>query len=108
MFPGTTIMNYLFWMVIGALQILIIAGAYAWLQSYDKKVKWWQMLLMYICFAGFCVAIAGGFTLMGEYESRAGWYFIGFFGIPPIIVEAILVRLFLMKKKSGPALDNAA
>ncbi len=108
MFPGTTISNYVFWMAMGALQILVIAGAYAWFHSYGKKVRWWQMLLMYLCFASFCLVIAGGFTLMGEYESRAGWYFIGVLGLPPIIVEAILVKLFLMKKKSGAALDNAA
>jgi len=32
MFPGTTILNYVFWMGMGMIQILVIAGAYEWLK----------------------------------------------------------------------------
>lgn len=101
MFPGTTISDYLFWMVLGALQVLVVAGAYEWLKSYGKKVSWWQMALMYGCFVSTCLVIAGGFTLMGEYESVAGWYFIGFLGVPHVIVATALVKLFVFKKVRG-------
>lgn len=100
MFPGSTILNYVFWMVLGALQVLIITGAYAWFDSLGRKVKWWQMALMYGCFVSFCAVVAGGFTLAGEYETRAGLYFIGFLGVPHIIAGAVLARLFIFRKSA--------
>jgi len=100
MFPGTTILNYLFWMVLGALQVLVIIGMHEWFKSYKKNISWWQTAIMYMAFLSFCTVIAGGFTLMGEYESIAGWYFIGVLGLPVIIGSAIAFRLFIMKKPS--------
>ena len=101
MFPGTTMLNYFFWMVCGALQVLVVMGGYAWLKSYGKKVAWWQMTLMYLCFASICGVIAGGTTLMGEYETIGGWYFIGFLGVPIIIAGAILFKVFVLKSASS-------
>ena len=98
MFPGTTILNYLFWMAMGAMQVTIVIGARAWLEDTGRKVPWWQMALMYGCFLSFTAVVAGGFTLAGEFESRAGWYFIGFLGVPHIIAGAGMVKLFVFKK----------
>ncbi len=98
MFPGTTMLNYLFWMAMGLLQALVVVGAYEWLRYYKKKVTWWQMGLMYGCFLSTCLIIAGGFTLIGEFEAHGGWYFIGFLGVPHVIVAAILLKLFVFKK----------
>lgn len=100
MFPGTTILNYLFWMLLGILQVLVVAGAYEWLKSYKKSVTWWQMALMYGCFLSTCLVIAGGFTLIGEYESRGGWYFIGFLGVPHVIAAALLLKFFVFKNEA--------
>lgn len=97
MFPGSTILNYLFWMGMGLIQALVVAGAYEWLKHYKKSVAWWQMGLMYGCFLSFCLVVAGGFTLMGEYESHGGFYFIGFLGVPHVIIMAILAKLFLFR-----------
>ena len=101
MFPGTTILNYLFWMAMGLIQALVIAGAYEWLTHYWKAVAWWQMALIYGCFLSFCTVVAGGFTLMGEYESSAGWYFIGFLGLPHIVAMAALLKVFVFRKVSA-------
>jgi hypothetical protein len=98
MFPGTTILNYLFWMAMGLIQALVVAGAYEWLRFYQKSVTWWQMALIYGCFLSLCTIVAGGFTLMGEFESQGGWYFIGFLGVPHIIAMAVLLKLFVFKK----------
>ncbi len=103
MFPGTNILDPLFWIVFGALQVLIVTGAYGWLKHYNRKVSWWQMVLMYAGFLSICATIAGGFTLMGEYESTAGWYFIGTLVLPQLIVLAILIRLFVFKKRAAVA-----
>ncbi len=98
MFPGVNMLNSLFWMVFGAMQILIIAGAYAWLKEKGKKVAWWQMTILYGIFATFLLTIGGGFTLAGEYESQAGWYFIGILGVPVILAFAIALKLFVFRK----------
>ena len=98
MFPGTTILNYVFWMTMGLIQVLVVTGSYEWLRHFNRQVRWWQMALMYGCFISFCGVVAGGFTLMGEYESQGGWYFIGFLGVPHIIVMAVLLKLFVFKK----------
>lgn len=98
MFPESTMLNYLFWMGMGALQVLVVAGAYAWLKHYKKHVSWWQMGLLYGGFLSFCLVVAGGTTLMGEYETHGGFYFIGFLGVPHIIIMALLVKLFVLKK----------
>jgi len=56
------------------------------------------MFLLYGCFLSFGLVLAGGFTLMGEYESHGGYYFIGFLGVPHVIVMALLLKLFVFKK----------
>ncbi|MBU0971160.1 MAG: hypothetical protein KKC20_10965 [Proteobacteria bacterium] len=101
MFPGSTMLNYIFWMMMGALQVLIVMGLVELLKSHGRKIVWWQVSLIYLGFAVFCSVIAGGTTLMGEYETIAGWYFIGVLGLPVVICLAILARLFVMKKKSA-------
>ena len=101
MFPESTILNYLFWMIMGILQVAVVAGAYDWLRHYGRKVKWWQMLLLYSGFASICLVVAAGFTLAGEFESRAGYYFIGFFGTLVLVALAVLVRLFIVPRKKA-------
>lgn len=100
MFPGTTIINYLFWMAMGAIQVILILSVTAWLKEGKRDAPWWQTLLLYGCFISFCAVVAGGFTLAGEYERRAGFYFIGTLGIPHIIIGALMLKLFVFKKKA--------
>ncbi len=98
MYPDGTVLNYLFWMIIGALQVLVWQGVRAWSRSFNPNVKWWQVTLLYGCVLSFCVVIFAGFTLKGEREGAAGWYMIGFFGVLHVIAGAILARLFLFRK----------
>ncbi len=37
MFPGVNMLNSLFWIVFGAMQILIIAGLYTYAKEKNKK-----------------------------------------------------------------------
>lgn len=99
MFPGSTMINSLFWMILGAMQILIIASGYAWIKHLGKTIKNWQMAILYILFALICLTIGAGFTLAGEYESQAGWYFIGFLGLPQLIIFVFLINRFVFSKK---------
>lgn len=101
MYPDGTVINYLFWMAIGALQVLICIGVHEWAKVLNQDVKWWQTALLYCCFLSLCVVVFAGFTLKGEHEGNAGWYMIGFFGSLHIIVGAVLARLFLMRKAAA-------
>lgn len=101
MFPGTPMLDSLFWMLLGALQIPVVLGAYRWCERYGRRPAWWQMALMYAGFVSLCLTIGGGFTLMGEYETAAGWRFMGFLGVPQVIVLFILARLFVFRRKAA-------
>ncbi len=98
MFPGELMINSLFWMLFGIAQIFVITGIYAWIEHIGKKAIWWQVSILYTIFAMFLLTIGGGFTLAGEYESQAGWYFIGFIGTPLIITFAIAVKMFYFRQ----------
>lgn len=98
MFPGAIMINSLFWMIFGALQIFIIASLCAWVKHMGKPVKYWQIGILYSMFALFCITVGGGFTLAGEFESQAGWYFIGFLGVPLVISFVVALKLFYFRK----------
>ncbi len=98
MFPGELMINSLFWMIFGVMQMIIIAAIYTWASSIEKVVKKWKVAILYAIFAMFLLTIGGGFTLAGEYESQAGWYFIGFLGTPIILSFAIAVRLLYFRE----------
>ncbi len=97
MFPGELMINSLFWMVFGVIQIAIIGAMYAWAMGVEKVVTKWKIAVLYTIFALFLLTIGGGFTLAGEYESQAGWYFIGFLGTPLIIAFAVAVKFMYFK-----------
>ena len=101
MYPDGTIIKYLFWMAIGAMQVLIWQSIGIWARQYNETLKRWQQHLFYGCFASFCIVVFAGFTLKGEYEGNAGWYMIGFFGSMHIIALGVLIRLFIMKKSES-------
>lgn len=98
MYPDGTVVKYLFWIVIGVMQVLIWKSIGIWLRQFNNNLKWWQQFLFYGCFVSFCIVVFAGFTLKGEYEGSAGWYMIAFFGPLHVIALAVLVRLFIMKK----------
>ena len=79
--PGrkeTTMLMYstfakpLFWIVMGLLYALMIAGAPVWAEDMGLEMSLWKWLLAAIWFCLLSVGIAAGFTLMGEKEPRAG------------------------------------
>lgn len=100
MFPNATMLHSLFWMIFGALQILVILGIIAWAKHFGTRLKYWQTAIIYGLFATICLTIGGGFTLAGEYESQAGWYFIGFLGVPQLLALIIAVKFFMFPKKA--------
>ncbi len=95
MFPHSTILGPLFWIGMGLLYALIIVGARIWAQDLGLKMTWWKWLLTAIWYILLSVSISGAFTLFGENESRAGYYFLGIFVTITVILGAGLWRILL-------------
>lgn len=95
MFPQSTLLAPLFWMVLGAIQVLVFAGANEWAKHYRLNMNWWKWALAGGWWFSFALTVAGAFTLLGENEGNAGWYFLGFVGTGLIIAGAILLQLIV-------------
>ncbi len=89
----STILKPLFWMVMGALMVLFFTGIRLWFQDIKITMTWWKWVLFATWFFGVYVVISGGFTLIGENETRAGLYFMGVFGTLFIVFGAGLWRI---------------
>lgn len=77
MFPYSTILRPIFWIVMGLIYAMIVAGAKAWAEDLSMPMNWWKWLLTVIWYCLLSFSFAGGFTLLGEKEPRAGYYFLG-------------------------------
>ncbi|MCG8563614.1 MAG: hypothetical protein MI747_00875, partial [Desulfobacterales bacterium] len=74
-------------------------GLRQWAREKNQDIPWWQVAMMYGCFVSFCLVVAGGMTLAGEYETRAGLYFIGFLGTAHVVVAALMGRFFVFQTR---------
>lgn len=96
MFPQSTILDPIFWMVLGAVQVFVFQSAKLWAEDFNIHMNWWKWLLAGSWWFSFILTIAGAFTLLGENEGNAGWYFLGFVGTAMVIGGAILLKLFMI------------
>jgi len=89
----STIARPLFWIVMGLIYALMIAGAQMWAEDIGLQMNWWKWLLaaMWYCFLS--IGIAAGFTLMGEKEPRAGYYIAG---LTVVIMIILGIGLWLL------------
>lgn len=74
-----------FWIIMGLLYALIIAGAPLWAQDLDLQMTWWKWMLSALWYGLLSFTFAGGFTLLGEKEPAAWYKFIRFHMIIVII-----------------------
>ncbi len=98
MFPHATILGPLFWIVMGLLYALLILGARIWFKDLGYQMNWWKWFITACWFIFLSVTIAGGFTLFGENEMKAGYYFLGLFGMISVISGVGVWRLLSYKK----------
>ena len=77
MIAYSTTLRPLFWIVMGLLYALMIAGAPVWAEDIGLQMSWWKWLLTGIWYGLLSICIAASFTLMGEKEPRAGQYSLG-------------------------------
>ncbi len=93
----STVMKPLFWMVMGGLMVLFFSGMRLWFKDLGFAMNWWKWVLFVLWFFGLYVVISGGFTLVGENETRAGMLFLGVFGTLFIVLGVGLWRLLKRK-----------
>ncbi len=74
----STIFRPLFWIVMGLIYAMIIAGAPIWALDLGLQMTWWKWLLVAGWYGLLSYALAGGFTLLGEKEPKAWYRFLGF------------------------------
>ncbi|OCH17394.1 hypothetical protein A6E05_13990 [Aliivibrio sp. 1S165] len=98
MFPQSTVLDPLFWMALGALQVWVFAGANQWAKHFNLGMTGGKWALVGGWWASIILTIAGAFTLLGENEGLAGWYFLGFAGTGLIIAGAVLLRILVALK----------
>lgn len=77
MFPNATILGPLFWIIMGLIYALMILSARVWAEDLKLKMTWWKWLLVTGWFVLLSICVAGAFTLFGEDEPKAGYYFLG-------------------------------
>lgn len=98
MFPQSTILGPLFWIALGMLYSFLIISARIWVKDLKLKMNKWKWLLLISWFILINLSIAGGFTLIGENEKRAGLYFLGFFGIISTIYGVVIWRILQLNR----------
>lgn len=89
----STIARPLFWIVMGLIYALMIAGAPAWARDLGLQMTWWKWVLATLWYGLLSVSIAASFTLMGEKEPRAGQLALG---LTLVIMIALGVGLWFL------------
>jgi len=93
MFPHSTIFNTLFWIILGLLYAFIFISAKIWAKDLGLKMNWKKWIATIIWFVFLTLVIGAAFTLFGEGESQAAWYFIGIFGFISVVLGVIVWRI---------------
>lgn len=86
MLQYSTFFRPVFWVVMGLLYALIIAGAGIWAQDLNLSMNWWKWLLASFWYVALSMGIAVGFTFIGEKEPHAGYRIAGL----TVVVMALL------------------
>jgi len=85
----------IFWIIMGLLYALTMAGAPIWAQDLGLHMNWWKWMLAGLWYILLSFSLAGGFTLLGEKEPGAWYKFMGFHLIITIILGGILYYLLV-------------
>ena len=97
MFTNSTILEPLFWIIMGILYTVFAISMTYWAKDLKLKMNWWKWLLAIIWFIFLNITIAAGTTLIGENELRAGLYFLGVFGTLFIVLGVGLWQLIKLR-----------
>ena len=90
----------LFWMIMGALSVLVAVGAVYWAKDLGLKMTWWKWVLALVWYLVLMLTVAAPLTLVGENEPGAGLRLLPFLVVLTIVLGVGLWRLLLLKPKS--------
>lgn len=82
----------------GVMYTLFIAGMALWFNDLRIRMNWWRWCLVIVWFILLSIVVAGGFTLIGENERRAGLLFMAFSGGVLIVAGIAIGRLLIRYK----------
>jgi len=99
MFPYSTILNPIFWILMGVLYTVFVISIRYWAKDFGLNMTITKWIVSAFWFLFLNLTIAGAFTLFGEDEQRAGFYFLGFFGVITIIFGVGLWRWVISGRK---------
>ena len=88
-----------FWMVMGALSVLIGIGATLWAKDLGFKMNWFKWVLVVIWYLLLLLTVASPFTMIGENEAVAGVRIIPFLVVPTIVLGVALWRYLKFEPK---------
>ena len=89
----------LFWMVMGALSVLIGISATLWAKDLDLKMNWFKWVLVVLWYLLLLLTVASPFTMIGENEAVAGYRIIPFLLVPTIVLGVGLWRYLKFEPK---------
>ena len=89
----------LFWMVMGALSVLIGIGAALWAKDLGFKMNWFKWVLVVIWYLLLLLTVASPFTMIGENEAVAGFRIIPFLVVPTVVLGVALWRYLKFEPK---------
>ena len=89
----------LFWMVMGALSVLIGIGATLWAKDLGFKMNWFKWVLVVIWYLFLLLTVASPFTMIGENEAVAGFRIIPFLVVPTVVLGVALWRYLKFEPK---------
>ena len=95
MYIYTPLIRPLFWVVMGFIYALVIAGAKTWAIDFGIEMNWFKWLLAAVWYVVLSFSFAGGFTLIGEKEVRAGVYFLVSMMVITIVLGIVLFVFLL-------------
>ena len=83
----------IFWIIMGFVYSMTIAGAPLWAEDLGLQMTWWKWILVALWYVLLSFTFAGSFTLLGEKEPGAWYKFLGFHLIITIIFGVIVWSL---------------
>lgn len=89
----------IFWMIMGALSVLVAIGATLWAKDLGLKMNWLRWVLVVAWYLLLMLTVASPFTLIGENEAAAGLRIIPFMLVPTIILGVGLWRLLKVEPR---------
>ena len=82
-----------FWIIMGLVYSMTIAGAPLWAEDLGLHMTWWKWVLATLWYVLLSFTFAASFTLLGEKEPGAWYKFLGFHLIITIIFGVIVWSL---------------